>query len=164
MSRPSLNVHSKIWLYALALGLVCTPSAHSQSTFSPLNGAWTGGGVVVLRGGTQERVRCKANYFVNQRDNAHMKLQLVCASDAYKFDLSGNLVQDGDTLAGDWFESIHRVGGRITGRIKGNVIDARVEGDIVTALLTVETKGNRQSFDLESPGAQAEQVSLELHR
>lgn len=164
LSRLGLPVRRALRPCAFVLSLVCASSAYSQSAFTPLNGGWLGDGVVSLRSGSRERVRCKANYFVKPNDGLHVKLELRCASDAYKFELSGNLVQDGDTLLGDWFESTHRVGGRITGRINGGLIEARVEGDVVTALLTVETKGRHQSFVLNSPGAQAEQVLLELHR
>jgi hypothetical protein len=43
-------------------------------------------------------------------------------------------------------------------------MEARAEGDIVAALLTVKTTGVRQSFQMEAPGAWAEQVSIDLHR
>jgi hypothetical protein len=56
------------------------------------------------------------------------------------------------------------VGGRITGQYIGGLMEARAEGDIVAALLTVKTTGARQSFLMKAPGAWAEQVSIDLHR
>jgi hypothetical protein len=56
------------------------------------------------------------------------------------------------------------VGGRITGRYNDGLMEARAEGDIVAALLTVKTMGARQSFLMGAPGAWAEQVSIDLHR
>jgi hypothetical protein len=91
-----------------------------------------------------------------------VKLDLRCASDAYKFELSSNIMQTGDSLSGNWFESTHRVGGSISGRNTGREINARAEGDTFTALLTVKTNGHRQVFLMESPGAKVSQVSINL--
>lgn len=93
-----------------------------------------------------------------------MKLELRCASDAWNFNLSGSVIQDGGSISGIWFESVNRAGGRITGRYDGGVMEARADGDIVAALLPVMTTGARQSFLMEAPGAWAEQVSIDLHR
>lgn len=84
MLRPSVN----IWLCGAILGTAGVWPAYSQSAFSPLAGAWSGDGVVVLRTGSQERVRCKAGYLVKPSDTRQVKLELRCASDAYKFELS----------------------------------------------------------------------------
>jgi hypothetical protein len=148
---------------AFALVAIHASAACSQSSFSPMAGAWSGTGVIELRSGTQERVRCKANY-VAESAGQSVKLDLRCASDTYKFELSSTIVQDGTSLSGFWYESTHRIGGKISGRSTGGQIEARAEGDIVTALLTVKTDGNSQTFLMESPGSQVEQVSIELHR
>jgi hypothetical protein len=138
---------------AVVLSVVCASSAHSQSTFTSMAGSWSGGGLV----------RCKASY-VTPSNGQSLKLELRCASDAYKFELSSNIVQNGASILGDWFESTNRVGGKISGQNSGGLITARAEGDIVTALLTVKTTGSRQSFLMESPGAQVERVLIDLHR
>ena len=149
---------------AVLLGISSASLAYSQSSFSSMSGAWNGNGTVELRGGTKERVRCKATYDVPS-DGQSVKFALVCASDAYKFDLSSTISQRNDgTVSGTWFEWTHRVGGAISGLSKGSMIEARAEGDIVTALLTVKTDGDRQTFVMRSPGAQVEQVSIALHR
>jgi hypothetical protein len=148
---------------AFLLLVVCASSAHSQSTFTSMAGSWSGSGLVQLRTGTHERVRCKASY-ITPSNGQSLKLELRCASDAYNFDLSSNIVQTGASILGDWFESTNRVGGKISGQNNGGVITARAEGDVVTALLTVKTTGSRQSFLMESPGAQVERVSIDLHR
>src|SRR6267378_3896541 len=44
------------------------------------------------------------------------------------------------------------------------LIEAKVESATITALLTVRTKGNRQTFVMESPGAWVSQVSIDLAR
>jgi hypothetical protein len=149
--------------YPVLLGVLSASSAYSQSSFSSMSGTWSGNGTVELRGGTKERVRCKATYEAPS-DGQSVKFGLVCASDAYKFDLSSSISQTNGTVSGIWFESTHRVGGRVSGLFKGGLIEARAEGDIVTALLTVKTDGTRQTFVMRSPGAQVEEVSIALHR
>jgi hypothetical protein len=147
-----------------------SPSAQAQSTaaaatgpFGPLAGAWSGRGVVDTREGTHEKVSCKASYEAKDAGQA-VRLELRCASDAYKFELSGNIVQRGDALSGNWFESTRRVGGTLTGHNSGGLIEARAEGDTFTALLTVKTTGTRQAFLMESPGAKVSQVLIDLSR
>ena len=133
----------------------------ASGPFDALAGLWSGNGVVQTSDGLHERVRCKATYAAESAGHI-VKLDLRCASDAYKFELSSNIMQTGDSLSGNWFESTHRVGGSISGRNTGREINARAEGDTFTALLTVKTNGHRQVFLMESPGAKVSQVSINL--
>lgn len=135
--------------------------SRASGPFDALTGLWSGNGVVETSDGLHERVRCKATY-VAQNSGHNVQLELRCASDAYKFELSSNIMQTGDALSGNWFESTHRVGGSISGRNTGHQIEARAEGDTFSALLTVRTIGRRQSFLMESPGAKVSQVSISL--
>ena len=146
---------------AFVIALLGASPAYAQDGFETLAGVWTGNGAVQTSDGAHERVKCRANYDVKSGGRS-VALELRCASDAYKFDLNSNLVQDGETLTGNWFEVTHRVGGRISGRNVDGRIEARAEGDTFTALLTVGTKANRQSFLMESPGAMVSQVSIDL--
>ena len=84
--------------------------------------------------------------------------------DAYRFEINSDMVQSGQSLSGNWFESTRRVGGRISGRATGGQLDIRAEGDTFTALVTVTTQSNRQTFLLESPGSQLSEVSITLNR
>jgi hypothetical protein len=145
------------------MAVLCASPAYAQGAFGELAGEWAGDGVVETRSGSHERVRCKATYTTSGAgQSAHLDLR--CASDAYKFELSSNIAQSGDAIVGDWFESTHRVGGKISGKNTAGVIEARAEGDTFTALLTVGTNGGRKSFLMESPGAQVSQVSIDLRR
>jgi len=146
----------------LAAALWSAPAA-AQAAFDGLAGAWAGSGVVETRDGLHERVRCKAKY-VTQSAGQGVQLDLRCASDAYKFELTSSISQTGDQLTGNWFESTNRVGGKLSGRNKDGLIEARAEGDTFTALLTVKTSGSRQSFLMESPGAKVSSVSIDLRR
>ena len=113
--------------------------------------------------GPRERVRCKADY-VPKNAGQSVKLTLRCASDAYKMELTANVDQSGNDLSGNWFESQYRQGGSISGKNLNGLIEAKAEGETITALLTVRTKANRQTFFMESPGAWVSEVSIDLVR
>ena len=59
--------------------------------------------------------------------------------------------------------SIAKVG-KISGKNVNAVIEARVESDTITALSSVQTKGNSQTFAMESPGAWVSEISVDLVR
>jgi hypothetical protein len=150
----------------LALLLTVASGRAQQAAAGPfdgLAGSWTGSGVVSLKEGSKERVRCKSNYVVKP-GGLNVQLDLICASDAYKFDMSSNIVMQGDTLLGYWNESTHRVAGKIVGRANGGQIEVRAEGDTFTALLSVTTHGDKQSLVMQSPGSKVESVTIALNR
>ena len=141
--------------------LAAAPACAQQSLFEDVAGSWSGAGSMKTKDGPRERVRCKADY-VAKNEGQSVKLNLRCASDAYKMDLSANIDQSGNSLSGNWFESQYRQGGKISGQNLNGLIEAKAESDTITALLTDHTKGNRQSFVMESPGAWVSQVSIDL--
>jgi hypothetical protein len=146
----------------LMIPLAVTPASADQS-FANVAGSWSGGGLMKPSDGASERVRCKVEYGVKNAGQS-VKMDVRCASDAYKMDLSANIDEDGTTLSGNWFESQYRQGGKVSGQNVDGVIRARVEGDTITALLTVQTKGNRQTFVMDSPGAWVSHVEIDLVR
>jgi hypothetical protein len=113
--------------------------------------------------GARERVRCKVDYNVKNAGQS-VKMNVRCASDAYKMDLTANIDQNGTGLSGNWFESQYRQGGKVSGQNVNGLIEAKVESDTIVALLTVRTKGDRQTFMMEAPGAWVSQVSIDLVR
>ncbi|WP_249149768.1 hypothetical protein [Bradyrhizobium liaoningense] len=144
------------------LTAIVTPACAQQS-FDNLAGSWSGVGSMKPKDGPPERVRCKVDYVVKSEGQS-VKMDVRCASDAYKMELNANIDQNGSELSGNWFESQYRIGGKVSGQNANGFIDARIEGDKITALLAVRTKGNRQSFSMESPGAWVSQVSIDLLR
>ena len=142
--------------------LIITPACAQQS-FDEVAGLWSGVGSMKPSDGPRERVRCKVDYIVKNGGQS-VKMNVRCASDAYKMELTANIDQKGTALSGNWFESQYRQGGKISGQNVNGLIEAKIEGDTITALLTVRTKGNRQSFAMESPGAWVSQVSIDLVR
>jgi len=160
--RARRLVTSAVVSTALFVGAtVVVPQPAAAGPFDELAGAWSGSGVVNLREGAKERVHCKANYVVKS-DGYSIDQELTCASDAYKFEMTSNIVQQGDALTGIWFESVHRVAGKVVGRSNGSQIQVRAEGDTFTALLNVTTHGDKQQLVMESPGSKVESVTISL--
>jgi hypothetical protein len=146
----------------LIVVLMAAPAC-AQPGFGDVAGSWSGGGMMKPSDGPRERVRCKADY-IPKNNGQSVKLTLLCASDAYKMELTANVDESGSELSGNWFESQYRQGGKISGKNVNGVIEAKIESDTITALLHVQTKGNRQTFAMESPGAWVSQVSVDLVR
>jgi hypothetical protein len=153
----------RILRYSLLITIHATAPAYAEQSFDTVAGSWSGGGSMKPSDGPRERVRCKVDYTVKNTGQS-VKMNVRCASDAYKMDLSANIDQNGTALSGNWFESQYRQGGKVSGQNVNGVIEAKVESDTITALLTVRTKGSRQTFVMESPGAWISQVSIDLVR
>ena len=148
---------------SLLMTIHATAPAYAEQSFDNVAGSWSGSGSMKPSDGPRERVRCKVDY-VPKNAGQSVKMNVRCASDAYKMDLSANIDENGTILSGNWFESQYRQGGKVSGQNVNGLIEAKVEGDTITALLTVRTKGNHQSFVMESPGAWISQVSIDLLR
>jgi hypothetical protein len=150
----------------LAAIIAFSAPARAQSSSGPfeiLAGSWSGSGTVSTSDGGRERVRCIAKY-APQSSGHRLGIDLRCASDSYKVEFIGTIIQTGDALSGTWFESTRRVGGRISGKTSGNQFDVRAAGDTFTALLSVKTQGSHQTFSMESPGAWVSRFSIALNR
>src|SRR5882757_7257580 len=153
----------RILSYSLSMAIYATAPAYAEQSFDSVAGSWSGVGSMKPSDGPRERVRCKVEYIVKSTGNS-LKMELLCASDAYKMHLSANIDQNGSNISGNWFESQYRQGGKISGQNVNGVIEAKAESDTITALLTVRTKGSRQSFVMDSPGAWVSLVSIDLVR
>jgi hypothetical protein len=137
--------------------------AQGAGPFASMGGAWSGNGVIALASGNRERIRCRANYVVNEGGD-NMRLDLRCASDSYRFELSGNAVSQGGNVTGNWYESTRSVGGNISGRANAGQIQATAAGQTFTALLNMRTSGNRQSVSITSPGSELSEVAITLSK
>jgi hypothetical protein len=150
-------------VFVIVLSLSVLPGYAQQGPFGDLSGSWAGAGNITLAGGSHEPIRCRASYNTQASGN-DLNLALRCASDSYNVDFSGNAKYNGGTLSGSWFEATNRVAGQFFGSVKGNRIDARIEGQSFAAFLDVTTHGNRQSVSLRSPGSHVTNVTIALKR
>src|SRR5881227_3320876 len=86
--------------------------------FTGFNGVWSGNGTVALSDGTTERIRCKADYKVDDT-GLGLKQNLRCASDSYKFDLTSDVTSQGDRISGRWSEASRNIFGNLQGTAGG---------------------------------------------
>ena len=150
--------------YAVFLQTVPTGFA-AQAADSPiaaLEGPWSGNGTITMANGTRERIRCDGQYRLASRTN--VQIQLNCASDSYRFQLRGDAVANDRSLAGTWSEASRGVAGKIYGRINGNRLEIRADGQTFSALLSMTTRGSRQTISIRSPGSEMSDVSISLSR
>jgi len=151
----------------LLLASLCIPGGTTQaavvSPFTAMAGSWSGGGVVDLSDGTQERLRCRASYNVGGAgDELHLSLR--CASASYNFDLASNVQYRGGEIYGDWSEASRNVSGTISGRAASGRIEAAASGQSFTAGLSLTTRGNRQTVSIRPQGTNITGVSLAMDR
>ena len=162
-------VPSSTALIAAAVGMIVLSLsplpgyATQQGPFADLSGDWSGGGTVTLSSGSNEKIRCRATYDSQAAGN-NLKLALRCASDSYNVDFRGSAVNSGGNMTGNWFESTNQAAGQFFGSIKGNHIDARIEGQTFAAFFSMTTQGNRQSVSLRSPGSRVSSITMALTR
>jgi hypothetical protein len=156
--------------FTLGLSLMALPAQAQQRTaeaatgpFQALAGIWSGTGLITMKDGGHERIRCRGTYAVQSGGN-NMQQQLLCASDSYKFETSTNITHSAGQLLGNWSENTRHVGGRVSGHATGNSIQARADGDTFTALLSVTTHGDRQTVSIQSPGSVLSEVMISLTR
>lgn len=148
---------------ALILSLSAFPAAAGQGPFIHWTGSWSGSGNIILSSGSRERIRCRATYDALADGNS-LQLTLRCASDSYNFDFRGNAYYSGGNITGDWSEKTKQVAGQFFGRVAGNHVDARAEGQTFAALLGMTTYGDTQSISIWSPGSQLSEVTIALSR
>ncbi|MBW7968014.1 hypothetical protein [Bradyrhizobium sp. BR 10289] len=161
-------MHLKITAALAGVGAICLALANinpvrAELVFDSLGGTWSGTGTMKPSDGPREKVRCKVAYSITKPGRS-VSLDLRCASDAYKMVLSANIEQNGTELSGNWFEHEYRQGGKVYGTNKDGLIEARIEGNTVAALVTIQTKGNHQSFLMEAPGSWMSEVAIELNK
>jgi hypothetical protein len=110
-----------------------------------MSGRWSGGGTITLDDGSSERIRCRATYQVS---GPNMEMSLTCASDAYKFDLAANVVDQGGAVSGTWSESSRNIGGTLQGRGGGGNFQVVASTAGFNASISLRTTGNKQSITM----------------
>lgn len=135
---------------ALVLALVL-PVAAAPGPFAEFSGNWSGNGTIRPQSGDAERIRCNATY--SPRGGNDLQVKLRCASDSYKFDLSGELTSGADNqISGQWNENSRGVGGSVTGMVRGERLLMHTETSGFSADLTMIMRGRRQDVTISSHG------------
>ena len=151
---------------ALAMGFLLvqgSAQALAAGPFSDLAGDWSGSGYITMSDGKRERLRCRAGYSVGQ-DGETVDIAIRCASDSYKFDLSGYLRNNNGSVSGQWSETNFNSAGTLSGRASGNSINAQAVGSTFSAGLSITTSGGRQSVTIRPGVTEVRQVALSFQR
>src|SRR3981081_2063253 len=96
MYRNRTTLHS-ILQCSLLMTILATAPARAEPGFDNVAGSWSGGGLMKPSDGPRERVRCKVDYVVKNAGQS-VKMNVRCASDAYKMDFSANIDENGTTV------------------------------------------------------------------
>jgi len=130
----------------LLAGSLFGSTAHAQSAaFAGMAGNWAGGGTVTLDDGSKERLRCRASYAVS---GPGMIMTLTCASDAYKFQLSANVIDEGGAVTGTWTEASRNISGTLQGRGGAGTFQVLASTAGFNANILLRTAGNKQSISM----------------
>ena len=143
--------------------LVTTAEPGLAGTFSELAGSWSGSGSLTRESGGNERLRCQARYDVGS-GGEQVNLRITCASDSFKFDLTGYIVNHGGAISGQWSEPNYNSTGSLDGRASQGRIIAHAVGNTFSAHLSVSTHGNRQSVTIQPQETDVTRVSLTFQR
>jgi hypothetical protein len=131
--------------------------------FTGMSGSWSGNGIITLGSGDKERIRCRVTYAVDD-PGIRVEQDLRCASDSYKFELSSDISYANGYLSGRWNETVSRTSGTISGRALPGRIEALAETSGFAATLTMVTRGDSQSVQIESKSPDVSDVSISLRR
>jgi len=132
---------------AAAFFVASTAIGHAQSggPYAGMAGNWSGGGTVTLDDGSKERLRCRASY---QVAGVNMTMSLTCASDAYKFNLGANVVDQGGQVSGSWTESSRNISGVLQGKGGGGNFQVVASTAGFNANISLRTVGNKQTVTM----------------
>jgi len=154
----------RLLIAAVAFFVASGSFAYAQTgPFAGMAGAWSGSGTITLDDGSNERIRCRAIYAVGGAGNSGLNLNLTCASDSYKINLSGNVLAQGQALVGTWSEATRNVSGNLEGRGGGGTFQVVASAPAFSAHISLKTQGNKQSIAIRSDSV-FRNVSISLSR
>jgi hypothetical protein len=124
-----------------------TAVGHAQSggPYAGMAGNWAGGGTATLDDGSRERLRCRASY---QVAGPKMTMALTCASDAYKFNLGAEVLDQAGQVTGSWTESSRNISGILQGRGGGGNFQVVASTAGFNANISLRTVGNKQTVTM----------------
>ena len=126
---------------------LAAPASYAQSggPYAGMAGSWHGGGTVTLDDDSNERIRCRASY---QVAGPKMDMSLTCASDAYKFNLTASVVDQGGAIVGSWSETSRGITGSLSGRGGGGNFQVTAVTAGFNANISLRTAGNKQTVSI----------------
>jgi hypothetical protein len=166
MNRFAVSRFSFARVAVLACSVVFGCAAWQQARaaegpFASFPGTWEGNGKIHI-GDKTERIRCKATYTLQGTTGTYVVLAITCASDSYKFDLSGSFQADLDnTINGNWNENSRGVGGSATGTAKDDRFQLHFESTAITGNMVIVTRSSSQTVTIDTIGT-ADKISASI--
>ncbi|HMK90369.1 MAG TPA: hypothetical protein VK446_12150 [Methylocystis sp.] len=132
--------------------------------FAGLSGSWSGGGVISMADGSQERIHCRAHYSAGAGGRS-LSQNMHCASASSSLQISAFVVDQDGVLSGTWSEASHGVSGSISGRVSGSTIRAYVSGGSFNAGVGIDLRGDSHSVTITpSSNVDIRSVSVSMRR
>ncbi len=138
-------------------------AVEQPTIFVSLSGDWAGDGNVATKAGSNESIRCRAKYTVNDRGD-YLQQALRCASDSYKFEISSTMSYSNGGIVGTWADAIANVAGQLTGNVYPDRIKGSVNGSLFSASVAVITDGTRQSVNIEPTGTSIKAITITMKK
>lgn len=150
-------------LVAVLSILAANGTPASAGAFNDLAGSWSGAGTLTRKSAGNERLRCQARYDVGS-GGEQVNLRITCASDSFKFDLTGYMSNNSGTISGQWSEPNYNSTGSLDGRVSEGRINAHAVGNTFSAYISVNTQGNRQSVTIQPQETDVTRVALSFQK
>jgi hypothetical protein len=141
--------------------LTLASETRAEGPFAAFAGNWSGTGMIEVRDGGRERIRCRGG---NTESGNSLKLALRCASDSYRFELTGDISYHGGAISGSWGETTRGIYGSLSGRMSSGRIQANAQSAGFNASLSIVSSGGRQNVSIQAPGSEVSEVSISMGR
>lgn len=153
-SRSILFLQGALLVFALLLSGYSASHAQGAGPFERMAGQWEGSGSLELSNGTREKIKCRASYIV-QSDIKNLQLNILCAGDSYKINITSNATLAAGAVTGTWSESNSMAGGSISGKASGDHVQVLAESSGFSATISMTTHGSQQSVVIRSQDPQS---------
>ncbi len=148
---------------AAALIAVCfSAPALAAAPFEGWAGIWRGDGSITMTTGVAERLRCRAD--VSQRHGDHFQQRLRCASDTYRVLVDATVEHARGRITGMWSDARTGVSGSLSGRLRGERMDAVVQASGFSADIMMTRRGEQRAFVIRPRQTDVREVRVLLRK
>ena len=110
-----------------AIGSVALAASGTAASADPIEGSWSGGGVVRFPSGETERARCRASF--RKRGGSSFSMRAVCATASARVEQTAQVERDGgNRYSGAFQNAEYGVSGSIDITVRGSSLNASLNG------------------------------------